>query len=375
MSRSILVVALLLVVSSINAGDVYSVSILGDMHYDAAPREKFHSKAITLWEANDWKHPGRLREFDRNAKMWQDGCKRILDASSKCVRPDAAFMLQLGDLVQGDCEDNNLHRQMLSEATGLLTNAYHGLPVVTVCGNHDIRQGHNDRGAWKAYADYITAFETDQLKGLLPAGVKTTTFGFRYGKDLWIFLDFNFGTRDTCIVKKLLEDNQDVRYTFVCTHGPVLPMQVWRKRWIYLGKAEEDAVRREMRGLFAKRNAIVLAGHVHTLEKTVWEGDGGRITEMVMNTCAMRSNGTANPVTPNVLRDSVKQYGEFSDDEKGEAEREIVGALYDEYRAGIRELYNARAAGHHILRVTDNSVELDYYGLDAVAPTKTFILR
>ena len=89
--------------------DSYSVPVLGDMHYDAFPREKFHAKAMRLWAEKGGVHPERILEFDRNAKMWQDLCKRILESSAAVRRGDAAFLLQLGDLVQGDCEDNALH--------------------------------------------------------------------------------------------------------------------------------------------------------------------------------------------------------------------------------------------------------------------------
>ena len=34
--------------------ETYSVSVLGDMHYDAFPEERFHSKAIALWTEKGW---------------------------------------------------------------------------------------------------------------------------------------------------------------------------------------------------------------------------------------------------------------------------------------------------------------------------------
>lgn len=344
--------------------DLYSVSVLGDMHYDAFPREKFHAKALKLWAEKGWKHPARLREFDRNAKMWQDLCKRILASSAAVRRDDAAFLLQLGDLVQGDCEDNELHRQMLQEATDLLEVAYPGLPVLSLCGNHDVRKGHDDMGAAKPYAERMVPYESRQLAAFAPDGFASTTFGFRRGKDLWIVLDFNFGARDAAIVKRLLSENRDVRYTFVATHGPVLPMSIWECRWFYLGSPEEDALRREMRALFAKRQAIVLAGHVHSLELKDWYGDGGRITEMVLNTCACRSDGTYHPAEPQVVSEDAATYGDWGEKE-----------LFDEYRPGIRRYFVSRAAGHYVLHVGDDGVTLDYYGHDARVPTANFVLR
>jgi len=345
----------------------YSVSVLGDMHYDAFPPEKFHAKAIAKWRPTG-AHVNRLREFDRNAKMWQGICTRILSASSACVRGDAAFMLQLGDLVQGDCESNDLHRQMLSEATGLLEKAYPTLPIVSLCGNHDIREGDRDKGAAEAYATFMTAYESRQLASALPHGIRTTTFGFRRGPDLWIILDFNFGARDVGIVRRLLAENPNVRYTFVATHGPVLPMEFWPSRWFYLGSSPDDALRREVRALFARRQAIVLAGHAHSLELKDWFGDGGRITEMILNTCAGNSEGGTFPAEPAIMTADPATYGT-------RARTADMTALYGEYRGGLKRLFGARAVGHHVLRVSDESVQLDYYGHDATKPTKTFDLR
>ena len=52
-----------------------------------------------------------------------------------------------------------------------------------------------------------------------------------------------------------------------------------------------------------------------------------------------------------------------------------IDALFAEYRPGLKIRYAARAAGHYALRVSDSSVTIDYYGLDATTPTKTFVLR
>lgn len=347
----------------------YSIAVLGDMHYDAYPKEKFHAKAIRLWEENGWKHPARLKEFDRNAAMWQDVCSRILKSASAVRRSDTAFMLQLGDLVQGDCEDNALHVQMLSEATDMLERAFPKLPIVSVCGNHDIRQGHDNRGSASAYAKHMTTYESRQLSAFSSDGIASTTFGFRCGEDLWIVLDFNYGARDVAILRKLLVENPDVRYTFIATHGPVFPSEFWNdshrfSRWFYLGEPEHDRLRREVRALLARRNVIVLAGHIHALEFKDWFGDEGRITEMVLNTCAGRTEGGYHPAEPDILSENPATYCSHVESE-----------LFDEYRSGLKRYFASRAVGHNVLRVSDASVLLDYYGWDAQTPTKTFVLR
>ena len=358
------------------AGDDYSVVVLGDLHYDGDTPKKFHSEYIkTLNGAK----PQRLDEFKRNAKMWAGPSRKMLEASGKCVPADTAFVLQLGDLIQGDCESNAIHTQMLAEATSLLETTYPGLPIVTVCGNHDIRQGTSSQGATKAYCQFMLPYLTRQLAGFATNAVTKTTFSFRRGPDLWIFADYNVGGRDIGVIKKLLADNEDARYTFFCSHAPVIPSDISAKnharRGIFLGSEKNDRQRREMRAIFAKRNVIVLCGHLHDLEHNVWQGDGGSITEMLLNSVLSRNSTLDNPAEPEVVFDSPAKYGDWPADKERDAATAAIDALFAEYRLGLKIRYAARAAGHYALRVSDSSVTLDYYGLDATSPTKSFVLR
>ncbi len=354
----------------------YSVVVLGDLHYDGDAPEKFHGEYLkTLKGAK----PKRLDEFKRNAKMWAGPSRRMLAASGKCVPADAAFVLQLGDLIQGDCESATIHTQMLAEVTSVLETTYPGLPIITVCGNHDIRQGASSQGAAKAYCQFMLPYLTRQLAGFSTNAVTKTTFGFRRGPDLWIFADFNVGGRDLGVIKQLLADNEDARYTFFCSHAPVIPSDISAKnharRGIFLGAANNAKQRRELRALLAKRNVIVLCGHLHDLEHNVWQGDGGSITEMLLNSVLCRNSTLDNPAEPEVVFDSPAKYGDWPADKVRDAATAAIDALFAEYRPGLKIRYAARAAGHYALRVSDSSVTLDYYGLDATSPTKTFVLR
>jgi predicted MPP superfamily phosphohydrolase len=358
------------------SGGEYSVVVLGDLHYDGDTPKKFHGEYLkTLNGAK----PKRLDEFKRNAKMWAGPSRKMLEASGKCVPADAAFVLQLGDLIQGDCESATIHTQMLAEATAILETTYPGLPIVTVCGNHDIRQGTSSQGATKAYCQFMLPYLTRQLAGFSTNAVTKTTFGFRRGPDLWIFADFNVGGRDLGVIKQLLADNEDARYTFFCSHAPVIPSDISAKnharRGIFLGAANNAKQRRELRALLAKRNVIVLCGHLHDLEHNVWQGDGGSITEMLLNSVLCRNSTLDNPAEPEVVFDSPAKYGDWPADKVRDAATAAIDALFAEYRPGLKIRYAARAAGHYALRVSDSSVTLDYYGLDATSPTKTFVLR
>ena len=345
------------------SGDAYSVSVLGDTHYDTAPDTHYHKAFLDLYRGTK-KHPARFKEFIRNAKNWAGPSKKILAASGRCVTSDTAFALQLGDLVQGDCGDFAVHKQMLRDTVAFMKSVYpEGFRFITTCGNHDIRHGidGHDNDAVTPYREFIREY----------AGVEETTYGFRQGPDLYLILDFNHGVKHMPIVKRILAENPDVRYTFVVTHGGVIPFNCWG-RWFYLGWRGQDDARREMRALFARRNAIVLSGHTHHLELKEVKLPEGTITEMTMNTVQARGDGTENPAVPENVREGVENFAASTwwlDAEPGRRE------LAAEYKPYMTRFYHADAVGHAKLRVSDEGVWFDYYGRDALTPTKTFALR
>lgn len=337
----------------------YSVALIGDMHYDADPMEKFHAEFLKVW-GEDPDESWRLGEFRRNAAMWNGIGRKILASAGASATPDTAFVAQLGDLVQGDCRDGETHRRMLAEAKGLLSESFGpDRPIVLVCGNHDLRAGTsrdgNDQDAAEAYRVFVG---------------RDTTYAFRQGPDLYLVIDFNRPSADR--VKKLLAANENVRYTFILTHGPLSPMDLMPRRWFLYGDEKDDPVRNEMRALFARRNAIVLAGHVHSLEHKEFAFPEGRISELVLSTIVRSFDKPLAP-EPDVIATDPARYGRVKEQEVSWVPG--LKELFDEWRPHLREYYASRATGHYRLRVSDAGVWVDYYGLDARMPTKTFELR
>lgn len=60
------------------------------------------------------------------------------------------MVFQLGDLIQGDCGNPEVHKKMLDDVMNRFKSELHGLPFVTVTGNHDIR-GTNAKEAYHTY--------------------------------------------------------------------------------------------------------------------------------------------------------------------------------------------------------------------------------
>lgn len=368
----------------------YSVSLLGDIHYDCPPIDRFHSEFRRL-HADDGMFAKYQAEFENFSSMWgtEGRSAALVKASGLCRLRDSAFALQLGDLVEGDCESPSLHKRMLAEAYALMKKTYgESIPFVTVAGNHDVRRGADRQGEYDSYCRISSAWHTKEL-GVKVAG---PTFAFWQGPDLWVVADFN--RPDPDLVEKLLVKSRSSRYTFFCTHGAVLTggnrdSRRWfflgcpqynekgrrdRKDWFDIARPDVDEARRRIRRLLAQRNAIALTGHSHHLELRDWFGDEGRITEFVMNSVTKTVRGADVPDSPVVVGQRPEDFGRCRrpKDAKSNA---IVEALYAEYEPGMRRYYTANAAGHARLRISDKSVVAEFFPGAAVSPCATFNLR
>lgn len=348
------------------AGRSYSVPVLGDIHFDS-PDTKFYHAAYTH-STTKKRYKAHLAEHVRNAEMWKDRMPRLVRAFGACVRPDAAFALQMGDLVQGDCGKAATHRRMLDDAFSLVKESYGGrLPLVVVAGNHDIRGDIKGDGALETMDEWLPK----TMSGELGVPVGGTTFSFRQGPDVFIVVDFNEPRPKFAELKKLLDESEGARYTFIVSHGPVIPSG--ETRWFLMGKAHRNAERRELRSLLARRNAIALGGHTHKLELIDCELPEGRITQFVFNSVWAKPEWS----TEHVIGDGASSYGRHSlaGGSGIQGTEEDKNTLVGEYGKFVRGYHYARAAGHYRLEVSDERVAVAFYGGDATTPARTFTLR
>ncbi|MBP1540384.1 MAG: metallophosphoesterase [Prevotella sp.] len=341
----------------------YSIVILGDTHYDTEPASVYHSNYN---EKVEWLNRVQRAEFARNGEMWRERCPRMVRRASRLITPDTKMVFQMGDLVQGDCGNGEVHQKMLSDAIDLFKKELGGLPFAVVVGNHDIR-GVDAKAVCHRYLPQRMSEE-------LGKEIRKTTFSFNIGADAYIFIDFN--DPDDAEVEKLLKDTEGARHTFVVVHGPLLPFDAASCRWFYHGGAspEQTALRRHFRELFAKRNVICLCGHVHTTEFADWYGDGGRITQMTMN--SVWANEEIGKYK--VVCEGAAQYGErrktIAQNANGSKLTDET-PLFDEYRPGLKRYSVSPAAGSYKMRVSKKHIYVDFYAGDSLNISHTFKLR
>ena len=341
----------------------YSIVILGDTDFDTEPASAYHSNYN---EKVEWLNRVQRAEFARNGEMCRERCPRLLKRASKLITPDTKMVFQMGDLIQGDCGKGEVHQKMLSDVMNSFKKELGNLPFVTVVGNHDIR----GVDAKETYHRYMPQRMSEELG----KPIKKTTFSFNIGKDAYIVIDFNHPDDEE--VEKLLKETEGARHTFVIIHGPLFPYDSASCRWFYHGKntPEHTAARRHFRELFAKRNVICLCGHVHTTELADWFGDGGRITQMTMNSVWSKDElGTYT-----VAYEGAAQYGErrkkIAHNDNG-SETTDETPLFDEYRTGLKRYSFSFAAGSYKMHVSKKHISIDFYAGDSMDISHTFELR
>ena len=344
--------------------DRYSIVILGDTHFDTKPDTVYHSDYN---EPTEWLNRVQRAEFARNGDMWEERCPRLVKRAAGLVDENTRMIFQMGDLIQGDCGKGEVHRRMLADVMNSFKKEFGGLPLVTVVGNHDIR----GTDAEATYHEYMPM----RLSQELGQSITKTTFSFNIGDDAYIFLDFN--RPDDAEIEKLLSASKGARHTFIVSHGPVLAYDgADNCRWFFHGSdnPEHNAARRHFREEFAKRDAIVLCGHIHTTEFADWRGDGGRITQMTMN--SVWSDEELSKFT--ITAQGAEEYGKLNraggTNDNGSSVKD-ASALHAEYRPGLREYINSKAAGSYKMNVSEKRVTIDFYGGDSLELTRQFVLR
>ena len=331
----------------------YSVIVLGDTHFDGLTFDTYHSLNPTPSDSN-------VEEWTRNAGMWADRCPRLLRAAAARMTSDTAFAIQLGDLVQGDCNDDATHARMAADAFATIKSALgQSLPLCLVTGNHDIRKSNLDsQGAAGTFYPWQCARMTEELG----KAVDQTTFYFTHGPDLYISVNFNSPTMS--VIEEALAAHPDARYKFLMTHGPVLPSDTTNFTWHLWGGVTSAVNRLKLRKMLLENDVIVLAGHLHTTEITEVMTDEGRITQVIASSVwSPESRARSTPYLSGPADYGARQATAPGQDR------------FAEYRPAITRYLRSTLAGYMRMEVGARGVTMRVYGGDSSTPAHVWRLR
>ena len=344
----------------------YSVLVLGDVHFDAPEIGVYHAHYKPKPGSNGARiFPLRMR---REHDQWSGLMQRLAAAARKDICPDTRFVLQLGDLIQGNCAKAAIHARMLEDGFAYFKNTVSpDLPFVPIVGNHDV-----DGSIWldkKPAREVYRETMLPKLSQELGQAIGNPTFAFRQGPDLFLCVDFNFP--DAALILHLLEDNPDVRYTFIVSHGAVVPVCGGSHfRWFLLGKKAEADARRKLYRELCRRRAIALVGHNHQTSFADLATPEGRLTQfMATSVWEAERQATAQPkhTSPDGYAKIPAKAKDYDADE--------ARALFGEYRPHLADFFMSGQQGRCRLDVSDAAVTMTLFGGDSAEPSRTFTLR
>lgn len=358
-------------ISQLCAEDSYTLTCLGDIHYD---KQELHDLKImnqfhpsvpydagvrneqgvfswrnhTLWATSS--HGWDPDSTPPNLKMWKKDLPALLNAASESAsREHSVYALQLGDMVQGDCGQLALHEKMLSSGLAEITSRFK-VPVLPVRGNHDSRGEYGAEAYQKIIYPYIDCVLPNVTR-------KDGNYFFRIGPDFYFFYDLM--NPDFEFLHSAFEKNRNVRYTFFVTHVPILPASKDGLKNIVVDDIEK------ILPLLASRKAIVLCGHTHLFSYVLWRDHktDGMISQLTLNSTCRQAEVVRNFKPVNV----TKPYKDFFGDPK-EYENKTFLRIWSLYSGKLEKIFIAKGAGHAVLRIDDTGVIAEYYNIGSTNP-------
>ena len=333
------------------SAEEYNFLALGDIHYDG---EKYHVSPPS--------NATRKHERERNFAMWNSGASdAVLAAASKAATASgSAFVVQLGDLIQGYCENVELQEKMFADGYPKVRNHFADHKFYAIRGNHDAR-------IEKKYIDApsISEFFPRVARDLGRESV-SGTYTIRHGKDLFIFFD-GFGTPEKSIaeVKQALDSNSDARYVFFLTHLPLLVSSPAYPGWMV---PAPDSIR----AMLAKVNAVVLTAHTHLpgfISVTLPEGT---LSQLVVSSIGQHwKKDTERKVIMRSIDDLEKRCTpqRLATKSSTQAIKKFRTFRVNEYTIWSPD------SGFAVIKVNDEAVVADIYADDSGKPVETKVLR
>ncbi len=333
-------------------GEGFSFVLLGDLHFDQLAHHD------VSWLERD--KPDDLRQVRDYSRITADllpgllaTVRQQLAELSRSGQTPPAFVLQLGDFVEGLCGNETLAVRQNKDAVAFVNGAGLGVPFLFTKGNHDT----TGPGAGEAFKQVFHPFIAEQAArcgGNKPEGAR---FSVEHRDACFCFFDAydpaSLDWLEAALAKRT------ARHCFVALHPPVVPYGA-RSTWhIFSGPAQQSK-RERLLELLGKNRAFVLSGHIHKYNLLVRATDGrGRFLQF-----ALSSVIPAPAVTPKKVLSGVREYTpdqvnlepDFSP--KTLQERR---AVYEKEAQWVREFEYADLPGYAVVTVTGSRVTASLY--------------
>ncbi len=331
--------------------DAFSFVVLGDLHFD-----KLEHHDLAWLERDKPDDLRQVRDYSRITAELLPGLlatvREQVAQLSRSPRARTAFVLQLGDLVEGLSGSESLAVRQNTDAVSFINAAGLRVPFLFTRGNHDT----TGSGAAEAFKQVFHPFIAWQAG--LCGGMATAARSIVEHRDA-LFCLFDAYDPESLPWLEAALARRTARHCFVALHPPVVPYGA-RATWHVFSGQKQQKQRDRLLELLGRHRAFVLSGHIHKYSLLVRTTPGnGRFLQL-----ALSSVVPAPVIEPrNILSgkkkytaDQVKVEPDFSP--QTEPERR---AVIETEAPWVRQFQYADLPGYAIVTIKGPTVEAKVY--------------
>lgn len=243
------------VLRAAEAAKPFSFVLLGDLHYDSLAHHDF--KWLQEHHAGDL---SQIQNYSRLTTEVMPGVFAAVKQRIAALRESAAppaFVLQVGDLVEGLCGNAELSVRQNGEALAFVAKQELGVPLLFTKGNHDV----TGDGAKEAFDEVLLPFMQKEAKQVDEGAANTKANHLvTHGEAQFAFFDAYEKTSLEWL--EAVAAKRTGRHLFVIIHPPVVPYGA-RATWHLYASEKAKAQRAKLLDLLGQQEAMVLGGHLH----------------------------------------------------------------------------------------------------------------
>ncbi len=329
------------------AAKPFSFILLGDLHFDR-------------WEHHDrkWleeKQVGDIRQIENYTRLTREVMPLVFDAirtriaALRLSPTPPAFVLQVGDLVEGLCGSAALSTLQNREALDFVTKSDLGIPFLFTKGNHDV----TGDGAVEAFNDVLLPFMTAQSKSVDTTASHTKACHLvTHGDSQFAFFDAYEKTSLEWLEAVAAKRTTD--HFFVTIHPPVVPYGA-RATWHLFAKEKEAAQRAKLLEILGTQEAVVLGGHLHKFSSLTRLAGGKRFTQLAVSSVVSAPDQKPKDILHGLdayTGDQVKLEPNHSPETT-----DLRRAVYATERQQVTAFDYADAAGYAVVTVNGEQIE------------------
>jgi hypothetical protein len=262
-----------------SAKNAFSFVLLGDVHYDRPEhhdmpwvRENLPSTVSAL--------PGFQRAtVELLPKLFASLRDTIADLNRK-PETRVPFVLQVGDLVQGACGNEELFTRHAREGIEFMRRANFGVPLLLTKGNHDIWGA----GGKEAFTKVFHPFLTEETRALAPNAPAITSgrYTVEYANTQFAFFDA-YDAPASLEWLEAVAARRTAEHFFVVIHPPVVPFGA-RSTWTIWPEDKDRARREKLLNILGQQHALVFAAHLHRYCTLGRRTPRGRFAQFALST-------------------------------------------------------------------------------------------